>query len=109
MSWTLPRLVIAALRGGGGKTTLSLGLATVWRKQGRKVVPFKKGPDYIDAAWLSLAADRPCHNLDTFLQDGNRSVFPFFETPWKARSPSSRETGGYTTALMPLGATVRRN
>jgi len=71
-------LVMAALRGGGGKTTLSLGVAAAWQKQGREVVPFKKGPDYIDAAWLSLAAGRPCHNLDTFLQDRDQVRFSFF-------------------------------
>ncbi|RPJ37048.1 MAG: cobyrinic acid a,c-diamide synthase, partial [Deltaproteobacteria bacterium] len=79
MSWTLPRLVMAALRGGAGKTTLSLGVAAAWRKQGRNVVPFKKGPDYIDAAWLSLAAGRPCHNLDTFLQERDRVRVSFFQ------------------------------
>ncbi len=63
-----PRLVIAALRGGAGKTTLSLGLAAAWKKRGSEVSPFKKGPDYIDAAWLTLAAGQPCRNLDTFLQ-----------------------------------------
>ncbi len=31
------------------------------------MVPFKKGPDYIDAAWLALAASNPCYNLDTFM------------------------------------------
>ena len=69
---------MAALRGGAGKTTLSLGLAAAWRRQGREVVPFKKGPDYIDAAWLSLAAGRPCHNLDTFLQDREQVRRSFF-------------------------------
>jgi cobyrinic acid a,c-diamide synthase len=67
MTGYLPRLVTAALRGGAGKTTLSLGMIAAWRKLGRKVTAFKKGPDFIDSAWLSLAAQRPCRNLDTFL------------------------------------------
>jgi cobyrinic acid a,c-diamide synthase len=55
------------LRGGSGKTLISLGLVAAWRKKGRRVAPFKKGPDYIDAGWLSRAADAPCRNLDLFL------------------------------------------
>jgi cobyrinic acid a,c-diamide synthase len=31
------------------------------------VVPFKKGPDYIDAGWLAFAAGHPCFNLDPHL------------------------------------------
>jgi cobyrinic acid a,c-diamide synthase len=67
-----PRLLLAALRGGAGKTTLTLGLLAAWRAQGRKVVPFKKGPDYIDPAWHALAAGSPSHNLDPFLMEGDQ-------------------------------------
>ncbi len=62
-----PRIMIAALRGGSGKTILSIGIIAAWRKLGKSIAPFKKGPDYIDAGWLALAAGRPCYNLDSFL------------------------------------------
>lgn len=63
-----PRLIIAGVRGGSGKTTLSLGIIAALRsRKGLKVVPFKKGPDFIDAGWMSIAAKNPCYNLDPFL------------------------------------------
>ena len=62
-----PRILISAMRGGAGKTMLSIGITAAWKTLGKNVTPFKKGPDYIDAGWLALAAGRPCHNLDTFL------------------------------------------
>jgi cobyrinic acid a,c-diamide synthase len=55
------------MRGGSGKTTVSLGIIAAWVRKGRAIVPFKKGPDYIDAGWLSSAAKHPCFNLDPFL------------------------------------------
>jgi cobyrinic acid a,c-diamide synthase len=64
-----PGLVIGALRGGSGKTIISIGIAAALTADGLAVAPFKKGPDYIDAGWLALAAGRPCYNLDTFLID----------------------------------------
>jgi cobyrinic acid a,c-diamide synthase len=72
-----PRLVVAGLRGGSGKTTLSVGLISSWRKKGLDVVPYKKGPDYIDAGWLSSAAGRPCYNLDPFLIGKERVLSSF--------------------------------
>lgn len=60
-------LVIAGLKGGTGKTVISLGVAAAWRDLNITIAPFKKGPDYIDAGWLAQAAGRPCYNLDTFL------------------------------------------
>ncbi|MGD8727923.1 MAG: cobyrinate a,c-diamide synthase [Gemmatimonadales bacterium] len=64
---SVPRIVVAGLRGGSGKTLVSLGLVGAWRRKQMIVAPFKKGPDYIDAAWLSQAAGRPCRNLDLYL------------------------------------------
>ena len=63
----IPRIIIAALKGGSGKTIVSLGLAASWRGKGLEIAPFKKGPDFIDSSWLTLAAGRPCYNLDPFL------------------------------------------
>ena len=62
-----PRVLVAGLRGGSGKTIISLGIVGAWRRQGHTVAPFKKGPDYIDAAWLTSAAAVPCRNLDLFM------------------------------------------
>jgi cobyrinic acid a,c-diamide synthase len=77
MNRPCPRLIIASLRGGAGKTTISVALAVALRKRGIKVVPFKKGPDYIDAAWLALAASSPCYNLDSFLMGSEQVVRSF--------------------------------
>jgi len=63
-----PRLLVAGLSGGSGKTIVSLGVVGAWRREGLTIAPFKKGPDYIDAAWLTRAAARPCRNLDLFMQ-----------------------------------------
>jgi cobyrinic acid a,c-diamide synthase len=104
-----PRVLIAGLRGGSGKTLVTVGLVAAWRSQGRAVAVFKKGPDYIDAAWLSRAAGRPCRNLDLFLQpapmivhsvtaqartadltliEGNRG----FYDAWTRRVPAARRS-----------------
>ncbi len=74
---TAPRVLIAGLSGGGGKTLVSVGLLAAWRRRGRKVAACKKGPDYIDAAWLSRAAGTPCRNLDLFLMTPGSIVQSF--------------------------------
>jgi cobyrinic acid a,c-diamide synthase len=73
-----PRILIGAFRGGAGKTLVSLGLLASWRSRGKELSVFKKGPDYIDAAWLSSAASAPCYNLDTYLM-GEEGVLRSFE------------------------------
>jgi cobyrinic acid a,c-diamide synthase len=68
---TMPRLLIAGLHGGSGKTVVTLGLLLLLRRAGIDVRAFKKGPDFIDPAWLAWASAYPARNLDAFLMSGN--------------------------------------
>ncbi len=58
--------LVSAAHKSSGKTITSLGLAALLNARGQKVQCFKKGPDYIDPKWLSLASHRPCINLDFY-------------------------------------------
>jgi len=69
----MPRLLVAGLCGGSGKTLVTLGLLLMLRRAGFEVRAFKKGPDYIDPAWLAWASAHPARNLDAFLM-GDESV-----------------------------------
>jgi cobyrinic acid a,c-diamide synthase len=64
---SMPRLLVAGVSGGSGKTIVTLGLLLLLRRAGFDVRAFKKGPDYIDPAWLAWASAHPARNLDAFL------------------------------------------
>jgi cobyrinic acid a,c-diamide synthase len=61
------RIVISGLSGDSGKTVVSCGLLASFINRGLQVIAFKKGPDYIDSAWLSFVSGKPARNLDSYL------------------------------------------
>ena len=79
MSVHVPRLVVAGLSGDSGKTIVSLALTASLRERGLKVSTFKKGPDYIDAAWLTEVSGRNCRNLDSYLMSADDIMHSFLQ------------------------------
>jgi cobyrinic acid a,c-diamide synthase len=70
-------LSISAPQGRSGKTIITIALCDIFKRRGLSVQPFKKGPDYIDPSWLTIAARRSCRNLDPFLIPEDRLIQAF--------------------------------
>ena len=77
MTTSSSRLVIAGLSGDSGKTIASLSILAALRQRGYSVSVFKKGPDYIDPAWLSSVGQTACRSLDTYMVDPEAVVRNF--------------------------------
>jgi len=83
------RFLISAAPKSSGKTTVAVGLAAAMRARGLTVQTFKKGPDYIDPMWLTLAGGRRCRNLD-----------PYITEPDEIRMAFARHAAGADVALV---------
>jgi cobyrinic acid a,c-diamide synthase len=73
----IPRVVVSAPSSGHGKTAVAVGLLAAFAARGLRPAGFKVGPDYVDAAYLGLAAERPGRNLDPKLLGASR-IGPLF-------------------------------
>jgi cobyrinic acid a,c-diamide synthase len=73
----LPRILIAGVHSGVGKTTVTAGLVGALRARGLRVAAFKCGPDYLDPTYLALAASSDAPNLDGWMM-GPEAVLATF-------------------------------
>lgn len=73
----VPRIVIAGVTSGVGKTTVAVSVMHALRGKGLKVQPFKVGPDFIDPSYHTFVTKRQSRNLDVWMM-GKQGVIDCF-------------------------------
>jgi cobyrinic acid a,c-diamide synthase len=68
-----PALLVAGCASGQGKTTVTAGLARLYRRRGLRVRVFKTGPDFLDPLILAHAAGSPVYQLDLWMVGAEES------------------------------------
>lgn len=62
----IPGVMIAAVKSGSGKTTVTCALLEALKRRGFHPHAYKCGPDYIDPMFHRTVLGIPSHNLDSF-------------------------------------------
>ena len=66
MGLKIPKVMIAAVKSGSGKTTVTCAFLKQLLCRKKHPVSFKCGPDYIDPMFHEQVLKIPSKNLDTF-------------------------------------------
>ncbi len=67
----IPRIVLAGVTSGVGKTSITTAIIHGLKEKGYSVQPFKVGPDFIDPSYLTSVAGKIAHNLDVWMMGKN--------------------------------------
>jgi len=73
----IPRVIIAGVTSGVGKTSVSIAIIYALQGRGLRVQPFKVGPDFIDPSYHYYVAKRHSRNLDVWMM-GKRGILNCF-------------------------------
>jgi len=73
----IPRLVVAGITSGVGKTSITSAIIYGIKKRGYRIQPFKVGPDYIDPSYLSAISGKDAKNLDVWLMRESELLHSF--------------------------------
>ena len=73
----IPRLVVAGITSGVGKTSITSAIIYGIKKRGYRIQPFKVGPDYIDPSYLSAISGKDAKNLDVWLMGESELLHSF--------------------------------
>ncbi|MBS3921825.1 MAG: cobyrinate a,c-diamide synthase [Nitrosarchaeum sp.] len=73
----IPRITLAGVTSGVGKTSITCAIIYALQKKGFSVQPFKVGPDYIDPSYLSSISKKEAFNLDVWLMGKKHLIESF--------------------------------
>lgn len=76
---SIPRLMVAGISSGSGKTTCMVALCRALARRGLRVAVFKTGPDYLDPTYHARAAKTQSHTLDAWMM-GREAVLSTFDS-----------------------------